>query len=129
MTEYTQETQKGDINTGGFATATTRQAVYEEAELKYGPAFAQYCADIMAEEEESAEKRLPDNYHRNNLSRYIRQLKSLSQVCEADFFQTWGAEDKLYYMTLLTSVSNDVSQALQGSLEEISAGKEANAIS
>jgi len=129
MTEYTQETQKGDISTGGFATATTRQAVYEEAELKYGPAFAQYCADIMAEEEESAKKTIPHNYHMNNLIRLTSQLRALSQVCEAEFFQTWGAEDKLYYMTLLTSVSNDVSQALQDSLEEIYAGSDASAIS
>jgi hypothetical protein len=117
MTVNTQELQKNDNTAGGFATANMRQAIYDEAELKYGPGFAQYCADVLTQDEESAEESIPQNGNMSDLIRLTSQLRALNQVRSADFFQAWGAEDKLYYMTLLADVSNDLSVALQGSLE------------
>ena len=127
MTVITCKFKKTDNNAAVIAPMTTPQDIYDYAEAKYGPGFAQYCVDILTDDQEPPSKTLSKNQHMDNLIRLTRQLHTLSQVCSADFFQTWGAEDKLNYMTLLTTVSNDLSQALHGSLEEISANKETSA--
>lgn len=129
MTEITNEFRKTGINKAGFAALSTPQEIYDYAELKYGSGFAQYCFDILTGNQGLPSNKPPKDHHMNNLIRLTSQLHTLSEVCKADFFQTWGAEDKLYYMTLLTTVSNDLSQALQGSLNEISSSKEAGSSS
>lgn len=124
MTENTKESKEALQATAGFAATKTHQAIYEEAEIKYGPGFAQQCLDLLTKMEESPQASLPVNHHMNNLLRYTNQMHTLSQVCSADFFQSWGAEDKLRYMAILAAVSNDLSEALQGSLDEISTDKD-----
>src|SRR5258708_5453617 len=124
MTEKTKESQKMNINVGGFVTANTPEAIYDYAELKYGPGFAQYCLDLLMREQESPKAEIPKNQHMNALVRLTSHLHALSQVCSADFFHAWGAEDKVFYMTLLADVSNDLSQALHGSLKEIKASND-----
>lgn len=121
MIDNTKESQILVDNTTEFSTDGEMQNLYEEVELKYGPGFAQYFFDALREGQESPETRIPKNQHMNALIRLTSQLHALSQVCSADFFQAWGAEDKVFYMSILAEVSNDLSQALHGSLREIKA--------
>jgi hypothetical protein len=124
MIDNTEESYKTNLNVAGFAPATEAQAIYDDAERKYGPAFAQYCVDTLLGEDDSRPKALPQNFHMNNLIRLTGQLNNLSQVCSADFFKDWGAEDKLCFMMLIEAVSNDLTQALEYSLKEIAGNDE-----
>ena len=117
MIENTQKYQESAVASPESNTRSIAHQVYEYAERRYGPGFAQYCVDSLLEEPETTPS--PRIQHAENLVRFSSQLHSLSQVCSADFFETWSTEDKRYYMTLLMAVSNDLSQALQVSLEEI----------
>jgi len=124
MIENKKESRKSATITADFDPNSPAQKIYDYAEAKYGPGFAQYCADVLTAEEESPKARIPENHQMTTLIRLTNQLQALSQVCSADFFHEWGAEDKVFYMGILADVSNDLSQALHGSLKEIKASND-----
>jgi hypothetical protein len=122
MIENMKESQIPADTATEFFTDEDIKKLYEEVELKYGPGFAQYYVDALPEGQESPKNRIHKNQHMIALVRLTSHLHALSQVCSADFFQTWGAEDKVFYMSVLADVSNDLFQALHGSVKEIKAG-------
>lgn len=124
MTDKMKESRKIAVHVTGFAPFTTPEEIYDYAELRYGPAFAQECLDSLTQDLEPSPRDFPNNRHISDFMRLTNQLHALSQVCKADFFQDWGAEEQLFYMNLLTSVSNDLSVALHGSLNQISTNEE-----
>jgi len=123
MFENAKESPKSTATAADFGTDDA-QKIYEDAELKYGPGFAQSLVDLMMKEQESPKARVPENQQMNTVIRLRDQFHALSQVCSADFFHDWGAEDKVFYMSILADVSNDLSQALHGSLKEIKASND-----
>jgi len=124
MIENMKESQKTDVTASEFSAEAEIQKVYEEAELKYGPGFAQYCVDALVRAQEPPKTKVSKNQRVITLIRLTNQLHTLSKMCSADCFHAWGIKDKLSYMTLLTAVSDDLSQALQGSLNEIKASND-----
>lgn len=119
MTENMKESQEIDILGAENSTPAAIQQIYEEAEGKYGPGFAQYCVDIMTRKPAAVKPGVPKNHQIINFLKLKTQLHTLSAICDTDHFHEWAAEDKHSYITLLKTVAEDMSHALQRSLTDL----------